>query len=103
MSKATEAVTNELTHRRKDKKKVDLSAESAVKLMRKLVEKREKELTEISVKRAREGVLKQIEFLRTDRPELYSRFVRGERLDVLLDEIAGEKRLIKAIRSGVLK
>jgi len=54
-------------------------------------------------KRAGENVLKQIEWLKDNRPELYRRFSKGESLDVLLDEIEGEKRLIKAVRDGVLK
>jgi hypothetical protein len=104
MSKATEAVTYELTLSRKDKKPVDLSAEGAVKLMRKLVEKREKQLTAESVKRARESTLKAIEYLRTERPELYMRFInKKESLDSCLEIIRGEKRLVTAVRSGRLR
>jgi len=102
MNKATE-VTYELTLSRKDKKKVDLSAESAVKLMRRLVERREKELTAIGVKRAREAVLSEIEYLRTERPELYSKFRAGAKLSDLLEIIASERRLVRAIRSGALR
>jgi hypothetical protein len=54
-------------------------------------------------KRAGENVLKQIEWLKDNRPELYRRFSKGESLDVLLDEIEGEKRLINAVRDGVLR
>jgi hypothetical protein len=54
-------------------------------------------------KKAGEKVRQQIDWLKDNRPELYKRFARGENLDSLLDEIAGEKRLVKAIRSGALK
>jgi hypothetical protein len=55
-------------------------------------------------KKARERVLQQIEWLKDNRPELYSRFVnKRESLGSLMDEIAGERRLVAAIRSGALK
>ena len=53
--------------------------------------------------KAADSVRKQIEYLRTERPELYQKFTKGARLDDLLDVIAGERRLIKGLRSGALR
>jgi len=96
-------VTYELTLSRKDKKPVNLSADEAVKIMRRLVGTRERQLAAESSKRARESVQKEIEFLRTERPELYAQFTNGARLSDLLEVVASEKRLVKAIRSGTLR
>jgi hypothetical protein len=55
-------------------------------------------------KKAGEKVRAQIDWLRDNRSDLYSRFVnKKESLDSLIDIIAGEKRLVKAVRDGVLR
>ena len=54
-------------------------------------------------KKAGENVRAEIEYLRTERPELYFKFINGARLDDLLDIVAGEKRLLKAVKAGVLR